>query len=777
MKTKTDNKIFLYILSVLLFIVILAMSVGYALYSELIPLNGIVTLSHVGNVEITNITLIDSKNITSSQTPTYSLRTANFNITFPKSKSASITYQIDLTNNTNIPYIYDGIIINASIPLNEGKVNTTISGINNGEAIAAGKTVTFTLTFSVSSLPQEVVVDIETIINGTTDNSGTFLSSITPPTGNLKSPNTMAHFTLSVINTYSYSRTFTLSLTNNNLILTDASGNSLNSLTIGANTEATYDVYIMTKEGAIFLTDTTTTNVLVYTSDIATITAGSLTLDVDIYEEPDTEPPILKNATLTMNNTIGSITADWSYKDTYGSSIESYTLLLYNSNGTLIDTINTSSNTYTFTNIAEGSYYYIVYGCDSAGNSGEEYTTSATTDEGYATKSNTLNAKWTYNVTTNLTNINFKGDTTVTLGSSYTATLSTTSRLFSRYYLPMSITITMNGQTLTNGTEYTYSQSTGEISIPNVTGDITISGEATSSCLAEGTQVLLANGTSKNIEDITYDDLLLVYNYETGKFTFEYPIWIEKKGTSNSYTISTFSDGTTLKTIGSHGIYSYDSHKFINVADISEYHIGTTVVKYRNGKLQKVQVTNIEYVNEPINYYHVVSSIYYNIISNTIMTTDGNINLVNMYNFDENITWQINRKLVLQDSSNLFTYEEVEEVMPKYMFIGLRANEVKWLLNLHNQDTTNISDIKDIITSLNSDILLSYPTINNDYYFNVSTSLNTTTKIKGGTTYTLPYLNPEKYIGWYSTIDNKIYEPLSSILINISTHFIAIPKE
>ena len=40
------------------------------------------------------------------------------------------------------------------------------------------------------------------------------------------------------------------------------------------------------------------------------------------------------------------------------------------------------------------------------------------------------------------------------------------------------------------------------------------------------------------IEDIDYDDLLLVWDYEHGKFTYQYPIWIEEPFKINKYTNS-----------------------------------------------------------------------------------------------------------------------------------------------------------------------------------------------------------------------------------------------
>lgn len=769
MKHKTDKKIYFYILSAILIILIFTMSIGFASYNKVLPLNGTINIGAVGNVEITNITRLESNNITSEIAPTYSLLTANFDLTFPSSSESSITYQIELTNNSKAAYIYNGITINLSSSID---ITTTISGIENGTTLNAGESVTFNLTFAASNLESDTEITIEAIIEGTTNNEGTFLASITPSTGNLKSPNTMSHFTISVINTYSYDRNFTLSLSNNNLKLTDSNGNELDYLTIGANTEANFDIYIMEVDNATFLETPTTTDVLVYTNGVTTFSAGTLSLEVDISDDTDIEPPILKNATLTLNKTKGSITADWNYSDTSGTTIESYTILLYNEDNTLVKEVTSTSNTYTFTDIEEGNYYFIVYGVDSSGNSGEEYKDEATTEEGYATKSNTLNAKWTYTVTTNLTNLSFDGESTATLNEPYTATLSTaTSQTFNQYYLPESIEITMNGETLTSGTDYTYSSQTGEITIVSVTGDIVITASATSGCLAEGTKILLASGSWKNIEDITYDDLLLVYNYETGTMTKEYPVWIEKKGISQNYTLSTFSDGSTLKTIGAHGIYSYDANKFVDINNKEEYHIGIQVAKYNNGKIEKVTVTNIEYYEEEIAYYQVISSIYYNIISNNIITTDGNINLVNMYNFNSDFTWQIDRLTVIEDSKNTFTYKELSDIMPKYMFIGLRANEMKWLVN-----SSEIPVLKNSLISINSSILLPYPKINNTRYFTVSTSTGQLTKIKEGDTYTLPD-SDNNIIGWYNTIDNQIYLPSSKITIEISTHFEAIYKE
>ena len=160
----------------------------------------------------------------------------------------------------------------------------------------------------------------------------------------------------------------------------------------------------------------------------------------------------------------------------------------------------------------------------------------------------------------------------------------------------------MGGTTLSES-DYSYSSSSGAFSIPSVTGNISISGSATKNiCLVKGTKILLATGKYKNIEDIRYDDLLLVYSYELGKFVYEYPSWIEKEGTRDNYQLTTFSDGTTIRTAGFHGIFSYDLNRFVSVDNKEEFHVGTTVAIINNTKtgFNKVKVISIKIITKII---------------------------------------------------------------------------------------------------------------------------------------------------------------------------------
>lgn len=81
----------------------------------------------------------------------------------------------------------------------------------------------------------------------------------------------------------------------------------------------------------------------------------------------------------------------------------------------------------------------------------------------------------TYTVTQTLTNMTSDNtSTSVNQGSQFTATFAANTG----YALPATITISMGGNTLTAGSDYTYNQSTGAFSISNVTGDIVITATA-----------------------------------------------------------------------------------------------------------------------------------------------------------------------------------------------------------------------------------------------------------------------------------------------------------
>lgn len=773
------------IIFVSLILVISFITIGYALYGKVLNFSGNILVQKVGTVEITNITLVSSNNVSSSSAPTYSNKQANFNVTFNGTTGAyEIVYLVEVTNTSTVNYVYSNFAFTSTVNPSSGTtLNINVTGITNGDIITPSQVKTFTVTITLTATDRNLTYNVSA--SGTLDvsknTSGSLVGSLLTTNINLKSPNTSATVQISVMNTYSYQRVFSFSLGNNNFNLTGTT-----SFTIPANTTQTFSITVVAKTSAIFLTGSETSTVVLSSNGIANTVAGTVTIAVDIYVAPDTAIPEIGPITLTINNTVGSFSVGWSRLDSGGTNIVNYTILLYNSSDSLLQTVNTgnSSTTYTFNSISAGTYYVKIYGQDAAGNNGSSYVSSATTSTIYCRKSNSLAMKWVFSVTNTFSRISSTGASTVNRGTTYTATLSVTS---GSYSLPSSITVTMGGTTLTQGTGYSWTQSSGALSIPNVTGDLTITATATFGCLVEGTKITLANGSTKNIENIGYDDLLLVWNYETGTFTYEYPIWLEQSLTANHYLLITFSDGSTLKIVGEHGLFDINSNLFISVADEANFKVGTKVAKINASYdgFDEVTVVNIEYKTDAVKYYHVVSTRYYDVIANGILTTDGTVILSNLYGFTDKLTWTPFRDQIFSDN-NLYTYEDFADILPYYMFKGMRVEEAKFLsiYGLSKEIFTQYL----LKNQLNEGMLLAPITNNNGKRLWMATTsddeVSDTNKkdflLEEGSIYTLKEPkdgNLNEFIGWYNTADGKYYQPNNKVQIFTGTHFVAMWKK
>ena len=273
--------------------------------------------------------------------------------------------------------------------------------------------------------------------------------------------------------------------------------------------------YIKLSPGARFATDRQSINVFLEHDGVRSnmgVVVLTVPRDANVV---DVTPPTISNVVGTFQATKGSVNVTYNGNDNV--AIAGYTIEVYKVNGDVETKINTIEvgpdiNSYTVTNLEDGSYYFKVIIEDTVG-----FTAEAVSE--------TKEYDWTMDVTVNITQGGPNGTYTVDYGNTFQTTITANNNRL----LPNSLTITMNGQTLNNNA-YSYNTNSGALSIPNVTGTVSVTGNTrTNGCLIEGTKVLLADGIFKNVEDIKYDDLLLVWNYETGSVTKEYPIWIEKE--------------------------------------------------------------------------------------------------------------------------------------------------------------------------------------------------------------------------------------------------------
>lgn len=776
-RKRIDKKNLIIIIS---FILALAfMSIGFANYNRMLNFAGTAVVKPDGTVYIDSVTLTSSSHATANPVVTDG-ENIDFNLSFTTIEDQAATYEAVFTvlikNESSYDYTYN-VPAYSPTASNEIKdysdyVSYEVSGITSGEKISANSQKSFTVTFTFTNPKSETdTYNIDGDFVPTFDESTIeriLASTDNTATGNLTGSNTLARFTVDVTSTFDTHKSFTIYVESDKFVTRNLDNTGLPTYTISAhNPGQSYDFYIAKIQNAQFSSSPQRVKIYIETEDGTIINLEKVTISVDVNSSGtvDNDPPMISNVVLTQNLAQGSATLTW--RGTDDSTITDFVIIPYKDGVAQAEIhTNSDSDSYTFNNLSAATYSFVVYGVDSNGNYPNSNTISrATTAQGYACKSADTTLQWIYTVT-------FKQDQSVTYsnnpstanwGQAYTCNIRASNS--NNYDQPTKeqITITMGGQPYTN---FTYNANNGLVTIDPVTGNIAIEAKATAktTCLVEGTKILLADNTYKNIEDIEYTDLLKVFNHVTGETTEVYPIWIESLNYAEYYRKLTFSDGTTLKAVGKHGIFDVDNREYI---DIARCKVGTRVYKLKNNKLVPVTIAKIEDITENIRHYDIVSTSYYNVIADDVLTADMTSCLSNAYGFVDNATYGENYEKI--EKGPKIEYEMVPFI-PYYLFKGLNVQNTYCVISSDfNMDALDV-----IFSSRTEKPIMRF----GKRHFMMTTSLdkyNMTNPAKylyeEGSIYKLPKEGAKYFI---DTATNIKYQPGENVRVELSTHFRAI---
>lgn len=186
------------------------------------------------------------------------------------------------------------------------------------------------------------------------------------------------------------------------------------------------------------------------------------------------------------------------------------------------------------------------------------------------------------------------------------------------------------------------------------------------SCLIKGTLITLADGSKKPVEDITYDDELLVWNFYKGCFDKAKPRWIKIAQTASVYNKLTFDNGATLGLVGEGGTQGY--HRIFNEqarlfthTGVPETPIGTITFAE---DCTKPTLVKQELVHEEVEFYNVITETHFNLFANGILTSCKNSNKY----YIENMKYVTDKELM--------TDAEIEQDMLNHEPIKLKK-EIK----------------------------------------------------------------------------------------------------
>lgn len=187
----------------------------------------------------------------------------------------------------------------------------------------------------------------------------------------------------------------------------------------------------------------------------------------------------------------------------------------------------------------------------------------------------------------------------------------------------------------------------------------------------------------KKIKDVTYDDELLVWDFDKGEFTTAKPLWIMKPKVTTKYNLLKFSDGSELKTINQHRIFNKEAGKF-TYPMTDETPIGTTTYS-AEGK--EIKLISKEVIVKDVEYINIITKYHMNIFTNNILTS---CRLSNLYPIENMKYVKDDRELIGKDK-----YSDI----PEEYYYGLRLAEQPTEINRGN-DEKHSNSISDYIKNL-----------------------------------------------------------------------------
>lgn len=188
-----------------------------------------------------------------------------------------------------------------------------------------------------------------------------------------------------------------------------------------------------------------------------------------------------------------------------------------------------------------------------------------------------------------------------------------------------------------------------------------------SGCFVENTLISTKSG-DKFVQDITYDDDILVWNFDEGKLDYAKPIFIKQEQMSDSYWHVTDEDGKTVNLVGSdgksHRLYNKRTHLFEYPQDIPE--------------------CKCEEIHESVKYYNIVTAYHFNCYANGILTSKRYSNM--LYPITDDMKYDKTVKhtnTCKREQFNFLTDEEFEKLRLSEMeYSDEMRDEVKHFFTL-----------------------------------------------------------------------------------------------
>ena len=134
-------------------------------------------------------------------------------------------------------------------------------------------------------------------------------------------------------------------------------------------------------------------------------------------------------------------------------------------------------------------------------------------------------------------------------------------------------------------------------------------------CLVRDTKISLFDGTTKLVQDVNYNDELLVWNFDDGKYDVAKPLWIKKEQKIEYYYEVVLENGTIFKCTGPNGhrMFNVDKQMFLYPSEC----VGDNV--YTLDGIFKV--VSCERKQSLVDFYNIITKFHMNLFADTVLTS------------------------------------------------------------------------------------------------------------------------------------------------------------
>ena len=312
----------------------------------------------------------------------------------------------------------------------------------------------------------------------------------------------------------------------------------------------------------------------------------------------------------------------------------------------------------TFTGYKFLGWYDAKEGGNKIGDAGASYTPN---------ENITLYAQWEHTIYT--ITINKQSNATVTVDKT------------SAYYGDtVSVTVSFsknNSKTLkvkdASGDTILSKDAAGTYTFTMPASNITIEASSSGTCVTPDTLVTMADGTQKEIQYVNIGEEIVTWDFYAGEYTTRPVVLVQVDGEEIMDVLHlNFSDGTTLKVLGEHGIFDADLNNFIfiDIDDVDNY-IGHNFVKKSGDGYETVELVDYTITTEHVKAYTILAAEHYNVILDGMFTnTPAHVggNFFNPFEIHEGLKYDLDEVARDIETYGLYTYEDFAHVLTEEQF-------------------------------------------------------------------------------------------------------------